>query len=119
MAPLLYIAGPYSDHEDPLHGVEHNILIASGIALKAWERGWAVICPHKNTSGFHHRTDIPEQVWLCGDIAMLLKCDAILMIPGWMQSHGAVGEWKVAKDHGLKVFDYEITGIPAPAEVLR
>lgn len=119
MMPLLYVAGPYSDHNDPLHGVQRNINEASRIALEAWEKGWAVICPHKNTGGFHHRTDIPESVWLAGDIAMLVKCDAILMIPGWFHSSGASRELDVARENGLKVLDYFITGIPTPAEVLR
>lgn len=117
MMPLLYVAGPYSDR-DPLHGIERNINEASRIALEAWEKGWATLCPHKNTGGFHHRTDIPESVWLSGDLAMLVKCDAILMIPGWEQSNGAVGEKNVALCRGLKVLYYE-HGIPSPAEVLR
>jgi len=118
MMPLLYIAGPYSS-PDPIHGVEQNVSRASAIALEAWRAGWAVICPHKNTYPFHHCADIPESVWLAGDIAMLVKCDAILMIPGWFHSAGARGEYEFALANGLGVFDYSDIGVPSPAEVLR
>jgi len=118
MMPLLYIAGPYSD-PDPIHGVERNVSRASAIALEAWRAGWAAICPHKNTYPFHHCPDIPESTWLAGDIAMLKRCDAILMIPGWSNSKGAKNEAREAQKAGLKVIDYHLAGIPAPAEVLR
>jgi len=44
--PVLYLAGPFGA-PDPIHGIQRNILDASEIALKAWKKGWAVICPHK------------------------------------------------------------------------
>lgn len=118
--PLLYIAGPYSD-PDPIHGVEQNVSRASAIALEAWRAGWAVICPHKNTYPFHHALDIPESTWLEGDIEMMLKCDAVMMIPGWDRSAGATNKMQTALFAGLLVLYYEENenGFPSPAEVLR
>jgi len=115
---LLYISGPFSD-PDPIHGIERNITRASEIALEAWRKGWAVICPHKNTSGFQH-TEIPWETWMEGDIEIVRRCDAILMIPGWLNSRGAMLERMEARNAGKLVPVYDRrSGIPFADEVLR
>lgn len=100
---LLYIAGPYDHPDDPIHGVQENITNASRIALEYWRKGWAVICPHMNTAGFHHAKDVPRETWIQGDLLILSKCDAILMIPGWTGSPGAKAELDYATEHGIEV----------------
>jgi hypothetical protein len=42
--------------------------------------------------------------YLRGDLAALLDCDAILMLPGWESSHGARLELQVASAVGLRVW---------------
>jgi nucleoside 2-deoxyribosyltransferase len=112
---LLYLAGPFS-HDDPIHGTERNILAASEIALEAWKRGWAAVCPHKNTQGFQH-AGIPQEVWYKGDIALMLRCDAVLMLPKYWQSKGAQLELEAAKKAGMAVYFYEEFGeVPCPYE---
>jgi hypothetical protein len=105
--PILYISGPFSA-KDPIHGIEQNILTASKYALEAWEKGWGVICPHKNTQGFQH-TNLPYDVWIQGDLAIIdrmsrEKGDALFMLPGWQDSQGAVLERNFAFQKGLKIF---------------
>ena len=112
LPPIIYIAGPF-DHDDLIHGVPANILNASKIALECWKKGWAVICPHKNTAGFEH-VDVPVRVWYHGDLALLSRCDAILMIPGWERSKGAQDELTFALKNQIRVFYYSF-GIPDPA----
>ena len=108
---LLYIAGPFSAVD--IHGVERYIIIASVIALEAWRKGWAVICPHKNTSGFQY-AGLPDEVWYQGDIEILSRCDAILLMPGWKTSAGAYDEALYAGKKGLDIYDFETQGIPVP-----
>jgi len=102
---LLYISGPFSD-DDNIHGVERNILLASEAALQGWRQGFAVICPHKNTAGFQHATDIPHEVWIEGDLEILKHCDAICMLPGWQNSKGALQEKIFASEKGLEILYY-------------
>ena len=106
---VLYIAGPY-DHQDPIHGIQENIINASRVALEYWRQGWAVICPHMNTAGFHHVKDIPPETWIQGDLEILARCDAILMIPGWTKSSGAKAERDYALEHGIEVLYYPESG---------
>mgnify|MGYP000847073150 FL=1 len=89
--PVLYLAGPFGA-PDPIHGIQRNILDASEIALEAWGKGWAVICPHKNTADFQFATGIPDETWTEGYLSILLRCDVVLMLPGWERSPGSVKE---------------------------
>jgi len=107
--PILYIAGPYNS--GGMH--KENITAASRISLQAWAAGWATICPHKNTAWFHLSQSGPsETVYLAGYLAILARSDAILMIPGWSQSSGAVAERHFAIDHCIPIYYYETNGIP-------
>ena len=107
----LYIAGRYTD-EDVMHGVESNITLASKFALEAAKHGWAVFCPHKNTSGFHHCSDVDPQAWYDASFEFLLCCDAILLLPGWMDSHGATEEYEYARYTAkLPVLEYLSDGM--------
>ena len=111
---ILYISGKYSS-SDNLHGVEQNVLTASKYALEAWEKGWAAICPHKNTQGFQH-TDLPWEVWMAGDLAFIDRMspaegDALFMLPDWEQSKGALLERAYGENKGLKIY-YAENGMP-------
>ena len=116
---LLYLAGQFSapaGDSDPLHTVRANILAASRIALEAARAGWMPVCPHKNSSGFEH-TEIPASFWYEGDIALMLRCDAVLMLPGWRASKGAIAEHEAATAAGMGVYDYEaFNEVPDPHE---
>jgi hypothetical protein len=99
---LIYVAGPIR----ALNGrtVEDNIAIAKGIALELWKMGHAVICPHANT-------DLPieladERVWLDGDLLMLSRCDAMVVVPDWRGSKGTMGEIHFCIDHDIPVYYY-------------
>jgi hypothetical protein len=117
--PVLYVSGKFS-HDDLLHGVEHNVLIASKYSLEGWSKGFAVICPHKNSQGFQH-SDLPWEIWMLGDLAFIARMqpergDALLMLPGWEESRGACIERDYAVERGLDIY-YAENGIPeAPVQ---
>ena len=91
--PILYLSGPYS----PGNGrtVAENIAVARAHAVAAARKGWFPFTPHLNTAGFE--IDCPEishEEWLDGDLAILdlldPAVDAVLMLPDWIESPGAV-----------------------------
>lgn len=113
---LLYLAGPFSD-DDPIHGVARNVLAASEIALEAARKGWMPVCPHKNTQDFQHAADIPPEFWYEGDLDLMRRCDAVLMLPGYERSQGALRELEVATAEGMGVYYYaEFDEVPEACE---
>ena len=109
--PILYISGPYS----PGYGrsTEDNIETARTYAVRAWEMGWAAITPHLNTAGFEHLcTGVEHDDWLAGDLAILDRLDpatdAMLLLPGWLESAGAMREYHRAVARGIDVI-YPVT----------
>ena len=96
---LIYLAGPYRGN------TEENIRIADEVSRELWAKGHYVICPHKNSSGFEHDTRISIEHILNGDIFMLSKCDAIVILPNWDQSEGAKIEHDYAKHNHIPIYD--------------
>lgn len=105
---LLYVAGPYSAPTEA--EVEANIAAARAAALKLWQAGHAVICPHLNTAYFE-ASELSYEAVLAGDVAMLTRCDGIYMLSTWQSSPGAQRELAAAEAAGLFVF-HEADGVP-------
>ena len=101
---IIYVAGPYNG-KDPLD-VKQHILNASKVSIECWKRGWACICPHKNSSGFESYEDdkLTWETWINGDLEILAKCDAIVMVDDWHESKGALIELEFAKEKGIIIF---------------
>lgn len=94
---VIYVAGPFRGPD--AWAIENNIRRAEALALEAWRLGAAVICPHTNTRFFQGAA--PDHLWLDGDLAILRKCDAILMTPDYERSTGAKAELADAIAHGI------------------
>lgn len=99
---IIYVAGKY--RAETKEGVEANIQKARETAIKLWQLGWAVICPHLNTA--HFDGEAPDSVWLEGDKEILRRCDAIYMLDNWRESEGARAELELAISIGLDVFGW-------------
>jgi hypothetical protein len=97
---LVYVAGAFRAASAWL--VEQNIRKAEALALEVWKLGAAVVCPHTNTRFFDGA--LPDATFLAGDLEILSRCDAVLMVEGWEQSRGAVAESVFATDKGIRVF---------------
>lgn len=97
----LYISGPMTG----IHDLNYQAFQAAAERLRG--QGVQVSSPHEIippgagpwTWAQHMRVDL----------AALLTCDVIVMLPGWETSRGAQLEKAVAEALGLKVVDYEIT----------
>jgi len=99
MKKLAYIAMPYrGKHQWEVH---QNIQAAYRLAMKYWRLGFVAICPHGNTAYFS--CELPDSVWLKGDLEILRRCDCIVMGPRWEKSRGARQELRKAKKWGLEI----------------
>jgi hypothetical protein len=96
----VFIAGPF--RASTPWGVEINIRRAEYLALDVWRLGAAALCPHTNTR--HFDGVLHDDVFLRGTTALMLQCDAVLMMDTWKDSTGAVNERATAIEHGMPVF---------------
>jgi hypothetical protein len=97
---LVYVAGPYRGPD--AWAIEQNIRRAETLALEIWRLGAAAVCPHANTRYFQGAA--PDDVWLLGDLAILARCDALILTRCWRQSSGARAERAFALERGIPVF---------------
>ena len=105
---VVYVAGPFrcaSQHvpgQQDCWGIQENIMSAMRLALEVWRMGAAALTPHANTMFFQNAA--PDNVWLEGDLALLAKCDAVIMTPDWKRSSGARAEHEFAIGRSIPVF---------------
>ena len=85
---VIFVAGKYRAETE--YKLEQNIRLAEDAAIKLWQQGWVVICPHKNSA--HFGGLCPDSVWLEGDMELLRRSDAIYMLQNWRESEGARSE---------------------------
>jgi hypothetical protein len=103
---LVYIAGPYSGGDY----LEIDTHIAMARTAAAWlaEHGIGFICPHLNSAHFEAVTpEVPNDYWYQLGVALLQRCDAILLLPGWEQSVGSLLEVSTSRDAEIPVFYFE------------
>lgn len=100
MMRLVYVAGPFRGAD--AWQIAQNVRRAEEMALEVWRMGAACVCPHLNTRNFHGV--LPDAVWLEGDIAIMSRCDAVLMTPDWTLSSGACEESLAAQKAGIPIF---------------
>lgn len=97
---VVYIAGPFRGPNS--WEIEQNIRRAEALALEVWRAGFAAICPHANTRFYQGAA--PDEVWLQGDLAILRRCDAVLLTEDWQRSAGAKAEKAHAEMLRIPVF---------------
>jgi len=93
---LIYVAGPYRGY------INKNIKEAREVAIKLWDKGHTVICPHLNTE--HFEDELPEVDFIEKDLDIVGRCDAIVMTKEWKKSEGARREKEYAESIGIPVY---------------
>lgn len=101
LMPVVYIAGPFRAPSS--WEIEQNIRRAETLALEVWRAGMAAVCPHTNTRFYQGAA--PDSVWLDGDLAILIRCDAVLLVPGYERSTGTKAEILFANQRGIPVYE--------------
>ena len=98
---VIYIAGPF--RAPSFWGIVQHIRRAEAVALSVWQAGMVALCPHLNTANFDGAAD--DARWLAGDLELLRRSDAVLLVEGWPSSTGAKAEVEEARAHGIPVFE--------------
>lgn len=96
---VIYVAGKYRGESE--REVFDNIIHARSAALKLWNEGWAVICPHTNC--MFMGSQMFNNAFMEGDLEILKRCDAIYLLEGFIESVGAVMELGYAQGIGLEI----------------
>jgi nucleoside 2-deoxyribosyltransferase len=107
----VYIAGPFRAKN--AWAVEQNIRRAEVSGMAVFELGYTAFIPHANTRYFDGTLN--DKFWLQATSAWLPGCDAVLLVEGWEDSAGTLGEIDLATDLGIPVF----TSISAMDNYLR
>uniref|UniRef100_A0A6M3KYH8 DUF4406 domain-containing protein n=1 Tax=viral metagenome TaxID=1070528 RepID=A0A6M3KYH8_9ZZZZ len=96
---VIYIAGAYRGECE--NDVFENIVHARREAVKLWDKGFAVICPHTNS--FFMGSRLGDTHFLEGDLEIVRRCDAMYLLAGWAESEGAQAEFRLAHELGLEI----------------
>lgn len=103
---LIYVAGPYSGESK--EAVKRNIHEAEIVGQMVLAAGHLPFLPHKNTSFWDKwgcLTHFSHSDWLekyC--FPMLDRCDALLLVPGWEFSPGAIKEFEYAEERRMPIY---------------
>lgn len=100
---LVYVSGPYSEHAGT-GTVAENIERAKAVCVQLWNEGYAVICPHTNTAHFNDVSTATYEDYIEGDLLMVERSDAIVMMEGWERSSGAVRELDHARAQAVPIY---------------
>ena len=100
---MIYVAGRYRGKSE--QAVQLNVQACRQVGVICSERGWYPVMPCVLSAGFEHLTDKDDQFWLDNTLELMLRCDAVVMAPGWLQSEGATNEYNEAKLAGIAVYE--------------
>ena len=101
---LVYVAGPF--RAPTPWGVEQNVRRAEEWGLRVAKVPALVpVIPHSMFRYYDGQGH--DDYWLAATLAIMERCDALLLVPGWESSAGSRAERERAIEAGLIVFDAE------------
>lgn len=103
MSYKIYIAGPMQKIEN------YNFSEFFRAEKKLKKYGYNVINPARLSLKLSKKlkkdlSEIPRNLFILQDLKELLKCDAIYMLKGWLDSEGSQLEYEIAKQIGINIF---------------
>ncbi len=97
---IIFIAGPFRAAN--AWEIAENIRRAERLAHKVNKiEGCFAYCPHANTAHFDGALD--DRVYLEGNLELLRRCDALILVEGWEESEGTAAEIAYAKEMDILV----------------
>lgn len=112
VGPKYYIAGPMTGHP------EHNYPYFGKVAERLRGQGYHIVSPHEIEYGETMETRGQKEwsYYLRKTLLALLESDAIVLLPGWRTSKGAMAEFRLAVMSGMAVYYYGL-GMDYPYEL--
>ena len=107
LKPVIYVAGRYSDGGKlTKKACAINRQVLRDWSIKFVRGGWAVISPIENDEWMigNWKTEAEYLDIIASDCALLERCDAIFLCPGWEGSRGAQMEFHFAQDNDITIF---------------
>ncbi len=103
---VFYTAGPY--RALGAWRTELNIRIAENAAQMLRRHGQYVICPHTNCR--YSDYDVRDEQYLAETMELMRRCDVVLVLPGWQDSAGTIGEINEAERRQMPLLYLEAYG---------
>lgn len=99
---IVYLAGKYTGKDEAETAT--NIALAESVAVQLWDHGYTVISPHLNMRGFETKCKTAKyENFMAGCLEMMLRCETLILLPGWESSKGARLEEAVARNQGISI----------------
>ncbi len=103
---LIYIAAPYTAPTP--EGIVDNCARARAAGCSLVEKAGPIVfpvIPHQTGRDIEHIGDYA--FWIAGTLELMKRCDAVLTLPRWEHSRGAMSEVRTADRMPLPVFHRE------------
>lgn len=110
--PFIYIAGAF--RAGSRWEQERNVRAAEEVGMQVALAGGVPIIPHSMYRNFDGT--LSDHFWLESTMALLRRCDGILLLSSWRKSKGATGEADQAAHTAMPMMTY---GASVTAEVLK
>jgi hypothetical protein len=105
----VYLSGPMTGYTD------YNYPAFQDAEDKLKQKGFTNICnPIHNFEG---RIDMPRHEYMRVDLSNVLRCDAVVVLPGWEDSIGARAEVLIAQEIDIPVVELD-TLLPVSVKVV-
>lgn len=103
---LVYVAGPYTATTSM--GTAYNTALANVAAGLLADMGYSPIVPHQLGRGIDPESDkYGADFWYRLTLEAMRRCDAVALMPRWMDSDGARKEAAEAERLGIPVYELQ------------
>lgn len=97
--PVVYVAGRFRSADG--WKINENVFAAEKAGREVAALGAMPLVPH--SIGAHMAGTEDDTFWLTGTLELMRRCDAVLVLPGYQESQGAMGEIAEAQRIGMPV----------------
>jgi hypothetical protein len=98
---IIYVAGKLTGKDN--FEISRNVRAAEDVAMEVVKLGAMPLIPHANT-GLNFFGTATEEFWYEGTVELMLRCDAVILVPGWTRSKGVALVMNAAQAKLMPIF---------------